>query len=262
MVRDHAILQGETNLSALDALVTSLKTNEDWEASSALYAFLDNCILRFVRKTIKYYGDVADLFDNVLPSSLKMQRKPVSLLVIVILDQWSYLVEIAQASDLRNIILWVARFLEILRYIGEEEAVLLHVRGCLANQTPDKNCRDLIEAALVNSPNVEILKHLDQKLHTAQNHSHSLNLQMNLEVANKTSSSIDLPLEPSRASPNFPGLTRWLKKDIPEAVEGGAVGELISCLCSNHEEIRRQAILGVESLMAKLEVCAGTVFLE
>ena len=255
VVRDHAILQEDTDISALDALIASLTTSEDWKASDALYAFLDNCILRLARRTMKYYGDVVDLVNKILPNSTPAQRKPISLLLIVVLEQWPYFIESAQASDLRNATSWMTRYLEILQYIGEEGTVLLHVRDKLRDQISEESCRFTLQVALENLPKVEVLESLKQRSHTKENTLNEIDLQRSREVANKTPNLMDLPFEPPREAQDHPGLTRWLKKDMSDAIEDGAVSELLICLCSKYEEIRRQAILGVESLMGKLEVC-------
>ena len=60
-----------------------------------------------------------------------------------------------------------------------------------------------------------------------------------------------LPVEDERHA----ALHKWEREDLTEALEQGDIGELLLCLCSGHEEIRRQAHSAITRFMAKLKVC-------
>jgi nucleolar pre-ribosomal-associated protein 1 len=59
-----------------------------------------------------------------------------------------------------------------------------------------------------------------------------------------------LPVEDESHS----GLYRWERNEIEVSLEQGYVGELVLCLCSEHEEIRRQASVGLSRFMFKIKV--------
>jgi nucleolar pre-ribosomal-associated protein 1 len=50
-------------------------------------------------------------------------------------------------------------------------------------------------------------------------------------------------------------LHKWEREEIEAALEQGHIDELILCLCSEHEEVRRQAVANLVRFMAKLKVC-------
>lgn len=48
-------------------------------------------------------------------------------------------------------------------------------------------------------------------------------------------------------------LHKWEREEVEQAVEQGRIAELILCLCSQHEEVRRQAFANLVRFMAKLK---------
>lgn len=257
MVEDHAMLQHDTKIPSFNALVASLKANGEWQATSSLYVFLDNCILRLVRKTIKYYGDVKELTDSVLFKTTNDQRKPTSLLLMVILEQWPFFVEATPASELANATFWIARYLEYLQCIGEDIAILQNVRDRLRDRIKDKHCRSMLKATLKNEANADSAALLQGQLHDVESLiSNSSGLEGHPEVpsSNTARPNLDLVYGPPGEADDHPELSRWIKQDISDAIEDGTIGKLLLCLCSKHEEIRKQALVAIRNLMAKLEV--------
>ncbi|KKA16189.1 Ribosome biogenesis protein Urb1 [Rasamsonia emersonii CBS 393.64] len=59
----------------------------------------------------------------------------------------------------------------------------------------------------------------------------------------------DLPTEDK----NHAALHKWEHDEIDVAIEKGRIRDLMLCLCSEHEEVRRQAFVGVSRFMAKLK---------
>ena len=251
------MLQHHTKIPAFNALIASLKADGEWEATSSLYAFLDNCILRLVRKTIKYYGDVKELTDSILSEVTNDQRKPISLLLMVILEQWSFFVEATPASDLANVTSWIARYLEYLQSIGEDIAILQNVRDQLRDAIKVRRCRSMLEAVLKDEPNAETVVLLQGQLHAVESPiTNDSQLEGNPQVSsgNTIRSNLDSAYGPPEEVQDHPELSRWMKQDMSDAIDDGTIGKLLLCLCSKHEEIRKQALVAIQNLMAKLEV--------
>ena len=262
VARDHTILQHDTEISAFDALIASLEANGQWQASSPLYAFLDNCILRLVRKTIKYYGDLKELRDRTLAENTENQTKPVSLLLMAILEQWSF-VEATPASNLENITSWLARYLEYLQFIGEDTNILQNVRDQLIDRLEDKRCCSMLEAILKEQPNFEAATLLRGQLHAVGNPvSNDSGIKKHSPVSSGDTARHDIHLAygPPDEAEDHPELSRWIKQDMADAVEEGTIGKLLLCLCSKYGEIRKQALPAIQNLMAKLEVSDSLVF--
>ena len=258
IIRDNAILQQATETSSLDALLASLGCYGDWRASDTVYGFLDNCILRLVRKPIKYCGDVANI-ANISSSGDETQGTEnitISLLLIVILEQWSFLVNTAKATDLISVAHWLARYLEFSKHIGEDLFVLHHIRDQLRIKVQDKDCRLILKNALAVPRKIRLPDMVDGKaISTGPETDTSLGVarQRPLLIWDSISNSV-LPSAPPDEAEDYPGLNRWTQKDLSNAVEENAVGDLLLCLCSKEEEVRRQAILNLRILMRKLEV--------
>src|SRR5690606_24339801 len=61
-----------------------------------------------------------------------------------------------------------------------------------------------------------------------------------------------LPIEDETHS----ALHRWEREDLEASLDHGYVGELFLCLCSEHEEIRRQAFAAIGRFMVTVKVSA------
>ena len=259
IVRDNAILQQHTELPSLDALLDSLMDVGDWQASDVVFQFLDNCILRYVRKPIKYYDDLVTMDGGAAPMVNPAPDQPVSLLWVVLMEQWPFLVKSAEPSNLTNVAEWLARYLDYSRFIGEDSKKLSDIRDQIRSQVKDNECRGILKRALnasrdrVSSSGQEAVV-LEGRVHT--------NGTMPSNLPNKDTVLIlpQSPTGPPEEDENHPELTKWTQKEVSDAVEDGTVGQLILCLCSTYKEIRRQAFGNLCSLLEKVQVsfCAYT----
>ena len=254
-MEDYALLQQNTKSSALAALTISLGDFRGWQASSALYDFLDNCILRLVRKTVKYVGDFVELKKSLIATSVNDDNRSVTLLLMAVLEQWPYFIEVCQASDLDNVVNWLARYITVLHFIGEDREMLDVIFDRLGNQI--KGRKDLsmsnIASEILNDPEWQstmsnLLEPEDTTLDdkTILNEGRGGQSPTPLPI---------LPLGPSEEAEDHSSLTRWTKMEPAEAVEDGAVAYLLLCLCSKYHDIRMQSLSNIQIFMAKLEVC-------
>lgn len=253
IVRDNAILQQHTEKSSLDALLDSLVGIGDWHASDAIFQFLDNCVVRYVRKPVKYYDDLATLDGDVPPILDEPANQPISLLLVVLMEQWPFLLKMAEPSSLTNVAEWLARFLDYLRVIGEDTTMLSSIRDQIRSQVKDKECRGILKRALkgIQDP---VSKYSQEAVHLGglgQTHE-----PLPSEPRTKDALLImpQAPTGPPKEDENHPELTRWTQKDVSDAVEDGTIGQLILCLCSAYEEIRKQAFGNLFILLAKVQV--------
>ena len=253
IVQENAILQQHTRQASLDALLDSLMDYGDWRASDALFQFLDSCILRYIRKPLKYYDDLAKTNGETAFTLNQPPDQPVSLLLVVVMEQWPFLVKSAEPSQLTNVAKWLARYLDCSRFIGEDLTKLSDMRDHITLQIKDQECREILKKALKESrdPNLSSSQEAiypEGRDHANQTMPSGLPNQDTLVVTPQT------PSGPPEEDENHPGLIRWAQKEVPDAVEEGTVGQLILCLCSTHEEIRKQALGNLCSLLAKIQV--------
>ena len=253
-MNDYTLLQQDTEVSALDALTISLRDFRGWQASTALYDFLDNCILRLVRKTIKYFSDAVDLEKDVKATPANGHSRPVSLLLMAILEQWPYFIEACHTLDLENVVTWLAQILTVLKSIGEDGKMLDLICERLGAQI--KNRENLtvttIASDILSDPEWEST--LSNSLKPEEI---ALNNDAILKESSKGQPSTPLqtlPPGPPKEAEDHPGLSRWTNKEVAEAIDDGSLADLLFCLSSQHKEIRMQSLSGIQILMAKLKV--------
>ena len=253
MVKECAILEPDTHVSSLDILALSLKGSRDWQASDILYEFLDNCVLRFVRKSVKYCDARTELSEDVRSSQI--HSRGLDLLLVVILEQWPFLNKVTIASEVVNAAAWLARYLDLLRDAGRDLLLLSQIRDRLKAGAPNKECRAVLKKALIEPAGLgkhSDLQIADRSSKTIQDQDRTSHDQSERSPPVK----ISLPLGPPEEDQDHAGLHKWAQKDILDAVIDGSVEDLFFCLCSKHEEIRKQALSGLNTLMSKLEVRA------
>ena len=261
IIREIQILRTDTSTS-LENLVLSLQDFETWKASDRLFEFFDHCVLRFVRKPVHYYDTLADV---IAAAKLDISPKScnIDFLLITILEQWHFLVKSADAPTITNISKWLTRFIEVI-YIGDvylrkppnesgTTRLLSYICDQLKAEVEDATCRAIFERTMEERPELRTLKEL-----VATN---------NISKARQTSTPADpsskkhveaaeahLPPGPQEEHEDHPGLLQWTRHEVRDAISEGLVRDLILCLCSEHEQVRRQALIGIRAFMVKLEV--------
>ena len=226
----------------------------DQRKLAVIFEFLDNCIPRLVRKPLKYYGDL-EVFASALTNGSKSEQEhAVSLLVLVLIEQWPFFIRTGEASEVQAVAQWMLRFLHAARLAGEDEQILREVENQVNSTLPAEIPSLLDEGPLENS--------LKDAMNS-ENWRASKFPKRGVEVSEEETSRdtvealgqvLDSGLSPPEEKDDHPGVTRCMKMGILEAVETGALGELMMCLCSDHQEIRLQAVINLRHCMSRLEV--------
>ncbi|MCJ1405313.1 hypothetical protein MMC11_008540 [Xylographa trunciseda] len=257
LIKEYSILQLETSILSFNALVASLTELAEWKASDALYAFLDNCVLRLVRKPIHYRGELEKLAESLSAGTVNQNTKiSISLLFVAILEQWSFLSEAVGSSEFANAAEWLSRYFEYSIYIGENVTILQNIKSRISEISSVK-LHDFVQESTVGE---SLPKGLPKELRYLQKEEDTRVPHQNKTVSKGSgqtpvaSSKIVLShLSPPEERENHPGLGRWTNKTVLDAVEDGAVEDLLLCLCSKYEEIRKQALISIRVLASKLE---------
>lgn len=250
---EYGVLQKTSSNSSLDALTTSLRKFGGWQASNTLYGFLDNCLLRFVRKPTKYFGDLAEITGNSYHKSTQGMRRNLSLLLLVILEQWPFFVHDRTDEEVSTGSEWVSRYLELSRLNGEDSELLTTVQAQLHARTKSEHCKtllksisDSLDTAGLEAELLETLKVKDMEAKPLKpSHAADQRSDSGLEL---------LVVKPPIEASDYPGLTKWSKKDVQDTIQGNYIGDLILCLSSAHEEIRLQAVANLRIFTSRLEV--------
>ncbi|KAB2574602.1 Uncharacterized protein DBV05_g6683 [Lasiodiplodia theobromae] len=242
VIRDHGMLRTDGYPSSFDALISSLMANDEL-ADNSVFIFLDECLGRFVRRPIKYQDDL----DATVASAEveKTSESPVSLLLATLVEQWPFVFKL-EKNAATNVSQWTARFFACLKKVGENELVLQTLLDGMVKASSGSACGKYLNTALSGAKAPEIKPLIsrpdnDGSENEAGGNGDSLDdFEISLEL-------------PPKENENHPELTRWMHKDVDEAVEEGHMAALIMCLCSEHLSIRRQALPNVQKLMAKVQ---------
>jgi nucleolar pre-ribosomal-associated protein 1 len=226
---------------SFDALLESLKGSNRNELTVQI-SFLDNCITRLVKRPLLYLDMVESLVN---------EKQNLSPIVATINEQWPFVVKMGNSE--REIIIsgWAARLFVFLGQLGEDKAALTSIGNNMLNVTKNSASHSSLKTPF-NFTNEAINLRSNEHGITAddillQNMSGNIDHAADLSGIFGT-----LP----REDESHLGLHRWERDELDVALEQGYVGDLILCLCSEHEEIRRQAFAGISRFMIKLMVSA------
>ena len=240
-----------SNVHSFDILLLTLQDHKQRHASESFFEFFDNCLLRCLRKPVKYYDDLTALVLASKPNIGEVSDCNINLLLVTILDQWPYIVKQAPPLVIREIIEWLGRYLNISMHTGSDKTVLSKIRDKIGVLVTDEVDRALLKEALRESSKYirsDELKDIDnsrQKTSSLAIHPSNAHPDSHQELLAHR-----IPLE----NVDHPALRKWMQRDIPQAIKDGEVGELILYLCSKHEDIRKQAVISLRAFAGNLKV--------
>ena len=129
--------------SAFAALCNSLSAQKKFSPSEELYLLVDTCIVRTNQKPVKYLDEIEHT------SELVSDKKPLSLVVGAVVEQWSFACKKYEGnkSVLKNIATWISRVFALLDSAGENYRVMIHLQGNMLNGSLGKS-REYLQDAL------------------------------------------------------------------------------------------------------------------
>lgn len=224
--------------ASFDALTLSLR-DSDSTCLPARLQFLDNCLCRIAKKPVHY----EDLVTSLLDGGEKMFA--LSALVASVKEQWPFVLKNKDSTKEESIASWLASLLGHLKMAGEDKTALKTVRDNLSELSESKKTRSIFKKAFKGDGNTEPE---DQEMPDADVR------EQTLTHAKPSTDLLDIfgtvPVE----TRNRTELYKWENDEMDVAVEQGHIRDLVLCLCSEYEEIRRQAFAALTRLMAKLKV--------
>lgn len=255
------MLQTTTSPEALDALIASLGALSVPPAPQAeVLEFLDDCLARFVKVPIKYFDDLDAMRGRNTQSTGDVG--PFSPILMTIVEQWPFKGgQATTTSSAESLAQWISRLLYLLKLIGEDETVLSLVRDALV-ESANQSYKDVLKDSFLWKMGKERAKEA-LKLATGADFSGSERSTVSPMPSNEsdqpTKPKYDVDLEvPPKEDEKHIGLMRWKRKELGEAIEDGDIAQLLLCLCSEHAEIRLQAINNIHQLMRTLDTSGQT----
>lgn len=262
VVQERQFLDSSNGMLSLDVLAFALQDSDKWKASNTVFEFLDNCILRLVRKPVHYYDKFSDLIATTA-GAIGPTDTRIDLLLIAIMEQWPFLVKAVDEATVTNVATWLLRYIELswLRIRNKDEArlhrsftgVLAQIRDQITITVNDKACRSMLNRTLSDPP--ELGLSIESTTFTDFSEQKRDEIPRSRDESRQPEPYItQVPPGPPEEHEDHPGLNRWTREDILDAISDGAIEELLLCLCSKYVEIRKQAMTSIGTFMAKLEV--------
>ena len=245
---ESALLRSNEHYNGLDVLCLSLNICQDQDLEE-IYAFLDNCILRLVRRPVIYL----ELSHELLQTASHKFLSSSDLLPIAIAEQWSYLIKSKPSFVIIDITTWLDVYMRLIEVVQIQNALLPTLRAHIIAACDDAG----YQAAFENVQNKFANFGDNEKLHAilnslANGEENVSGTVMHMEA--KMLASDFLLLGPPQEPENHPELHRWVHEDIQDAVADGMVGELVFCLCSKDVSIRKESLTQTRLLSEKLKV--------
>lgn len=222
--------------ASFSALISSLKDSEPEHLDTQL-SFLDNCICRGAKKPV-HYADLVRALQLAHPGG----TGKISPLVAIITEQWPFVIKAGDAAAEKAVGTWIARLMGNLKQAGENSKTLKAARDHLCEAAKDKKTKSALKKSLKVSE--EDRGELEDVAPTKPADS-GKTATVQLE---------ELFGALSTEGKTHNALHRWEREELEVSIEQGHIAELMLCLCSEHEEVRRQAYNNLSRFMAKLRV--------
>lgn len=252
VVEETTLLLQNTTYNSFEVLLLSLQSLKNGLPSDSLFEFLDNSILRCLRKPVKYYDDLAEIVYGLTPNIGRMKSCKIDLLMVTILDQWPFLIKSTKPVVLKEVTLWLVRYLDFLMHNDGSLALLSIIRAKFLGQVRDKDIRGLLEKAL-GEPTIYGTEDELHKINRSNQKGSNPSANFHQEIVVESNKDIEVPQLPTEDE-DHPALVSWAHMGISEAIKDGQIGGLILCLCSRYEDIRKQAIVNLRRFSGILQV--------
>ncbi|KAI2920464.1 hypothetical protein CBS147371_3149 [Aspergillus niger] len=232
VLTEYSVLQ---NPSSFPAILSSFEISDSEKLQRQL-SFFDNCACRIAKKPVHYQDLVDSLFEGF--------SSPVSPLVAAVIEQWPFVVKSGDPAVESAVVAWIAQTLGSLKRAGENAKALKSARDKLVESAENKKSKSAFKKALKDIEDAEEDHEMDIDAPSQDTTTTAKKEEVDLEEVFGT-----LPTE----STTHNELHRWEKEDIEVAVEQGRIAELVLCLCSAYEEVRKQAFTSIIRFMGKLK---------
>lgn len=211
------------------------------QADALVWEFLDDSLARVSRKPVKYLDDLEGLIGGTGANDGSITP---SLLCAVFLEQAPYLV---QKDGAQNAMLMVELFLTLA-----------------GNQYSQQTIEDSVPGVVIRGVR-KVNGWLDQRFQGTQGalamsyawqRTNIPSPQADEDVAITSRGQredVESPFEPPPVeSENHPELLKWAQKDLDMALEDGDISALVFSLCSQHKDVRTQALAQLRKLEDRL----------
>ncbi|KAL9615007.1 MAG: hypothetical protein Q9167_000539 [Letrouitia subvulpina] len=247
----EAIICQHTNSKLYNLLIRSLRMIEPIEGSNIVYGFLDNCFIRLSRRAVHYYEYVNEPHRIERNAISSKSLNKLGLLPLIIMEQWPLYLSSAISSKIKTVTRWLTLYFQELAQMSGENLFLQHILVQIRETTKDKAGQKLLKQAITK---LVTENQIDEPL-DKEPPSSTVNIAPTIDQV-EAQPEVRQQIEfsgPPEEDENHPGLNKWRQMEVEEAITTGAIGQLMLCFSSKYEEIRKQAMLGMQAFMSKLK---------
>ncbi|KAH6668644.1 ribosome 60S biogenesis N-terminal-domain-containing protein [Plectosphaerella plurivora] len=236
----NQLLQASTGLGLLTRVIQGLK-RPNFEV---LLPFIDNCANRCAASPLKYLGLMEEMAAAGLPDDEEPKLKPVSLLLVAMMEQLPFVVKSAPKEALGDLAKALSGFLGYAKAAGEDATVVALLAGKMNEALAETGAevkpkyKGEVEQPKKGSSKIAIgtsktTEEVDKELDAS-------GLEALLDV------SMDLDEEDNSA------LTKWSSKSVDDLLDGTHIPALMRLLWSEHASIRQEALTNILKMAARI----------
>ena len=249
-----------TPIAGFDVLALSLQFQAQADLSN-IYAFLDNCFQRVSKRSVIFAEQLQDHVNSYSRNgTVETERRLPDLLMVACYEQLSYLIHrqsgmsVATEVPVAAVTRFVATYMNLSALQNVDGDILYAISlGVMGIFPPGDPHRPVIDKALKEPLDREAKAAL-QSLRRYRSEGCQQHPQAKQQVDEEVQPKSFVPGGPPVEDDKHRGLTRWTREGLFDSITSGAIKELLLCLCSAHEEIRKQGLACTKVFMKKLEV--------
>lgn len=237
---------GRVRTLPLLSALQSMRGSSDVASQDGLWAYLDSSVSRCATTPIKYLEMILDLADG----NGAVNTTSVSPLTMAMLEQLPFAIKSAGDAELPILARLLAIYINYSRG-QEDEAQLKEVLEKMKSSFPEK------------APVKDVFKRYSNSTLTKELQSWGADFSPRTgspkEVEEKTEERMseaaleDFLLVPSPFDSDNSALSKWPSKEPDELVEEGYAASVISLLASEHTSIRKESLIGISKMAAKIK---------
>lgn len=253
VAEEHQLIQpGSGSLTPLlDALQSTKKATET-STFDVLWALLDNSTSRCATAPIKYL-EMIETLNTSADNRVGKSSASISPFALALAEQLPFAVNSVNEGDVTVLVNFVSSFLTLSR--GEEQ-----------DDASFNELSSRIETAFSGKPSAaKLLKKLTKRSSVSrklQSWGADFSAGKEEETSGKAERPdqgtisqeelADLLLSPSPSDKDNSALSKWVTKEPDELVEEGYAASVISLLASEHTSIRKEALISISKMAAKI----------
>lgn len=247
ITNENGMLQYQTVHSSLDALIAALRKIQAHTKIDAVYDLLDDCALRCSSTPIKYIDAAEKIHEAPKENDTSDQHPPLSLILLVIAEQWPFVVKGGDQSTIEVVAIFLSALLSSLLGIQEDKETIKAIVKKIAMELPHESLsRKMIEKS---RKDVQLPEHTP----VCQVGNHESNLpEVNREEQRLAAEAALANVQAYDADDNSANM-RWSSKEMEETIEDGHAAALLILLSSSQYSIRKEALMNISKLAVKIK---------